>query len=86
MSETVVQLNVEDQSDLERLTNVLDEFARWCEDFAKRHPDADTPEFMLTTEHNGNCCRRKIIFDDRRHADQFLVFWKSNGFPTSGAA
>ena len=75
MSEVVVRLNVEDATEMDRLMNALDAFARWCQNAA---PDDESySDFMMTTEHTGESLCRKLIFANQDHASQFLVFWRS---------
>lgn len=78
MSEVIVRLNIEDTNDTDRLMAALDAFALWCENRSAAHPEDAPAEFMMTTEHNGEELRRKLIFSDQEYASQFLVFWRSN--------
>ena len=86
MSEVIVRLNIEDNDDTDRLMAALDAFAVWCENQAASEPESSPAEFMMTTEHNGEVLRRKLIFSDQEYASQFLVFWRNESFPPAIAS
>lgn len=77
MSEVVVQLEVDGVGGAEQLMTALDAFAKWCEEVAANDDEAHIPEFMMTTVHTGVMLKRRLIFQERAHAAQFLMFWRS---------
>ncbi len=76
MTEFVVQLDVTDPGDTERLTSALDALADWCDDLGSDMLSDDQPEFMMTTVHTGHCLRRRLIFRSQEQASKFMTFWR----------
>lgn len=76
MSEVVVQITAEESRDASRLSNALDAFAKWCQDAGLTGVSDDGPDFMMLTDYSGGEMRRRVVFQDREHAAQFLSFWR----------
>ena len=77
MTEVVVKLEGKEAGDGLRLALAMDAFAKWVEESGDCDDATQALDFMMTTEHNGSCLRRKLTFHDRSHAAKFLVFWRS---------
>lgn len=77
MSEVVVQISAEESQDAAHLSSALDAFAKWSQDSGLEAETGEAPDFMMLTEYSGGAMRRKLVFQNREHAAQFLVFWRS---------
>lgn len=76
MDEAVLYVTERAEADGNRLSAVLDAFARRCDQEAVGKDDADRPNIIMTTVHNGFVVRRKLAFETLGHATRFLAFWR----------
>lgn len=76
MSEVVVQIRANQTDDVLSLSNALDAFTKWIMENDHESEDADPPHIMMMADHAGGDCARRLVFQDRGQAAQFLMFWR----------
>ena len=57
--------------------DALDAFAKWASESGLSAETSDAPDIMVKSEFSGGEMRRKLVFQHRDHAAQFLVFWRT---------
>ena len=76
MSEVVVQIKAEETGEVLRLSSALDAFTKWIMENDSPADSADPPHIMMMADHAVGDCGRRLVFQDRNQAAQFLNFWR----------
>lgn len=76
MTEVVVQIKAEQNGEILRLSSALDAFTKWIIENGDESDSGDPPHIMMMADHAVGDCGRKLVFQDRSQAAQFLVFWR----------
>ncbi len=76
MTEVVVQIKAEQTDEVLGLSNALDAFAKWIMENDDESNSADPPHIMMMANHASGDAGRRLVFQDRGQAAQFLMFWR----------
>ncbi|MAI89611.1 hypothetical protein [Ponticaulis sp.] len=75
MSDVVVHVAVGDDQTESKFFDAINDFARSRSE-SDELAEADAPEIMVKTVHDGEKKRKAITFQDRKTAFDFLLFWR----------
>ncbi len=78
MSEVVVQIKAEQTGEILRLSSALDAFAKWIMEAGAENDSAEPPHIMMMADHAVGDNGRRLVFQDRGQAAQFLTFWRQH--------
>ena len=76
MTEVVVQIKAEQNGEILRLSSALDAFTKWIIENGDESESSESPHIMMMADHAVGDCGRRLVFQDRSQAAQFLVFWR----------
>lgn len=76
MTEVVVQIRADQTDDVLSLSNALDAFAKWIMESGSNNDSGDQPHIMMMTDHSAGDSGKRLVFQDRGQAAQFLNFWR----------
>lgn len=76
MTEVVVQIKAKQTGEVLRLSSALDAFAKWIMENDSATDSADPPHIMMMADHAASDGDRRLVFQDRNQAAQFLNFWR----------
>lgn len=77
MTDVVVKIDLDDLASELKLSAAIDQFAlsrRANEEGVFDNDEA--PDIMIKTIPTGNFVQKKVIFQDRRDAEDFMYFWR----------
>lgn len=77
MTDIVVRIDVENRSGETKLIEAVDKFALKQSRELGDLPDAgDAPAIMIKTVPDGRLTHKRVIFQDKQSAEEFLYFWR----------
>lgn len=76
MTEVVVQIKAEQTDDVLNLSNALDAFTKWIMESDDDNDSGEPPHIMMMADHAAGESARRLVFQDRGQAAQFLSFWR----------